>query len=532
MSSTKTFTLSSERRYDEIMADCRNELEEQKATVDEIAPFLDCASSILDSFYEFLGEGVEVRYRVFTRFRKVRLSFDVQGEKHNPIEIITESRDGVRENELKPLLRNESAGFFYTYRARHNYVVLSSPRLKPKSMLNSPMLWAPIIGLVCGLLCMHLPEGMRSTLINDIATPVKTVALNLLLCVMGPVILVSMVTAVSALKSVNDLTNMGFKLIGRFISVILSVMAVGIVVSLLFFSVFGSGNVSLRTRDVIDLILGIFPKDPISPLMEGNTPQLVVMGLVMGAAFIIPSNELKELKEVLNQIGVWIMSVLDIAQFIMPVIPFCSIFIAVAGGAGASLLSGWEFIVAMYLATSICAVIKFVRVALKYKIKASLLWGKLKPLVMLAFTSGNITTIMKQEYEFCEDKLGVTPEYTSFWIPMSQAMLSPRATLNFVIPPFLILKATDGSISLMFLLILILITLELSIADPGTAVGWTILFTALGLSSDFVGMYLTYELFTANYNAAYGALQLGLEAIESAYQFNAIDMSYLHEEEG
>lgn len=79
-------------------------------------------------------------------------------------------------------------------------------------------------------------------------------------------------------------------------------------------------------------------------------------------------------------------------------------------------------------------------------------------------------------------------------------------------------------ISLPFLVVLVIVVFELSIADPGTAAGWTVLFASLGLSSDFVGLFLAFELLTANYNAAYGALQMGLEAIESAASFDAIDM--------
>ena len=99
------------------------------------------------------------------------------------------------------------------------------------------------------------------------------------------------------------------------------------------------------------------------------------------------------------------------------------------------------------LSLTICGVIKFVRVVVKYGIKPSVLWGKLKPLCLLAFASGNISTIMKDEYELCEKGLGITPQFTSLWIPMSQAMLSPRAAHNFVIPPFLILKYIDTPVS-------------------------------------------------------------------------------------
>ena len=38
---------------------------------------------------------------------------------------------------------------------------------------------------------------------------------------------------------------------------------------------------------------------------------------------------------------------------------------------------------------------------------------------------------------------------------------------------------------------------------------------------------MTYKLACANYNAAYGALQVGLEQIEAAYKFDAIDLDRL-----
>ena len=339
-----------------------------------------------------------------------------------------------------------------------------------------------------------------------------------------------MITAVSALKSVNDLTNMGLRLIGRFIKCILFVMFVGIMVSLLFFSVFGEGDVDMKAKDLVNLLLDIFPKDPISPINDGNTPQLVIMGLVLGAALIIPGDELKGLKRIMSQVGTWIMTVMDLIQAILPLIPFCSILIAIASDSGSSLLDGWQFVVAMLLACTICGAIKFFHVSRKHKIRASTLWVKLKPLVVQAFMSGNITSIMRQEYEFCENDLGISHNFTSFWIPLSQAMLSPRATLNFVIPPFLILKFIDKPISLSFMIVLVIVVLELSIADPGTAAGWTALFAALSLPLDFVGLFLAYELLTTNVNAAYGALQMGCEAIESAASFDAIDMERIRQE--
>ena len=181
----------------------------------------------------------------------------------------------------------------------------------------------------------------------------------------------------------------------------------------------------------------------------------------------------------------------------------------------------------MYVTDTICGGVKLARVCLKFKVKPSVLWRKLKPLVGNAFASANTNTMLKQEYEISERDLGIKPEFSSFWIPMSQAMLNPRSTIMLVIPPILILKYTGMPISSAFLLVLIILVLELSIANPGTTGGWTILFASLGFPADFVGLFMTYKLACANYNAAYGALQVGLEEIEAASEFDAIDLDKL-----
>ena len=242
-------------------------------------------------------------------------------------------------------------------------------------------------------------------------------------------------------------------------------------------------------------------------------------------------NKVDGLKEILSQAHEWIMSLMGIVMTIVPLIPFTCIFTTVAKGSAAELLNGWEFIVAVYVTATICGVVKLARVSLKYKVKAGTLVRKLMPMMASAFAAANTySTMLKQEYEISRDELGIKPEFSSFWIPMSQAMLNPRSTIMMIIPPFLILKYTGMPISTSFLLVVIILVLELSIANPGTTGGWTILFASLGFPGDYVGMFLTYKLAVANYNAAYGALQVGLEQIEAAYDFDAIDLDKLREE--
>ena len=79
------------------------------------------------------------------------------------------------------------------------------------------------------------------------------------------------------------------------------------------------------------------------------------------------------------------------------------------------------------------------------------------------------------------------------------------------------------------MIVLILLVLELSIANTGTTAGWSLLFAALAFPAEFAGTYMMYKLFTTNFVTAYGAMERGLEQIESANKFDALDVDLLRE---
>lgn len=513
----------------EISAECRALLEKYGFSGDEIDVYLKRVLSVFGCYRQQLSQSTTFEYRIYKRYGRVELWLILKGKRIDPREEEREQGDIAQfiQQLLNPLVWNQTVVTSHIYVAGYNIVTVASPRIRAKKPHQSPMLYSSLLGLVCGLICLQLPEGIRSVIVEDFARPVQSVTLGLITGVMAPVILFSMITAISALGSINDLTDLGFRIIGRFVGVALSVMSVGIAVSLLFYNVISTGTSDFRIRQVSELFLGIIPTNVLSPLLEGNIPQLVVLSTALGAALLILGDKVADLKTILRQMHEWVMTLMGMVMSVVPFIPFICIFTTVARGAGANLLNGWEFIVALYVSVTICGVIKLTRVCLKYKVSPRVVLRKLKPMIETSFGAANTSAMIKQEYEISERELGIKPEFSSFWIPMSQAMLNPRSTLMLVIPPFLILKDMGAPITMSFLLLLITMVLELSLANPGTTGGWTILFASLAFPGDYVGMYMTYKLACANYEAAYGAMQAGLEQIEAAHGFNAIDLEKL-----
>ena len=526
--STKKCTLSSEDAKNQIFADTRQLLEKKKFSKDEIALFLAQVNDVIMIYREKFGAEKEVEYLVRKRYRRIEVSIIVEGDKISPFDVpCVNSTRMLTEKALKPLLVNKIDQISHVYSIGRNFVTITSPQFQTSKIWKSPMLWSVILGLLFGFLCYRLPAGAKGLLIDDILNPIFKVAIGVITGIMGPVIFISMITSVSALQSINDLTDMGFKIIGRFLLSILAVMAVGIGFTLIFYHNFGVSGVDFEPRNLVELLLDIIPTDFISPLLNGNTPQLVVLGLLLGAALLVLGNKVDGLKDTLGQVNAWIMSAMGLVMTIVPIIPFISILSTVAKGDGATLLKGWEFIVASYAIAIICGAAKLIIVCTRFKLKLPVIWKKLWPMIATAFASANNSTMLKTEYDISENELGIKPEFSGLWIPMSQAMLNPRQTINMIIPPILILKYTNTPIFLIFLVVYVLLVLELSIANPGTTGAWTILFAALALPPEYVGTFMMYKLFTANFNAAYGALQVGLEQIEAANRFDAIDIDKL-----
>ncbi|MBR2768730.1 MAG: hypothetical protein IKD68_07340, partial [Solobacterium sp.] len=91
---------------------------------------------------------------------------------------------------------------------------------------------------------------------------------------------------------------------------------------------------------------------------------------------------------------------------------------------------------------------------------------------------------------------------------------------------FLVSKYTGLSISQAFLLVLTIMTLELSVASAGITSAWIILFASLNLPMEYVGVFVIYKVFTTHFSAAGSMLYYGLEEIEAAHKNNALDLSF------
>ena len=520
-----------EQGINQILTEYREAIKKTKHKESTIEEFIESTATTLFDYYTQFPEDTEIQYRIRKRFSRIELYISIPGEKKSVYECGTLSEERETTRRIRSMKLGSSLEMQYLYMRGSNILIFLTPPAKNDSVVLNPMILASLIGLAAGLLCALLPASITNFLVHDLASPVLNVAIKLMSGIMGPIIFFSLVTAISTAGSVGEVNRIGVKLFWRFFFIALSLSCLSMVIAFLLFTFTkGPTDISFSPRIIIDMILSVFPTNLITPFTENNFPQLLVLGIVMGIALLLLNRKDSTLGNMLIDLHAWTNELLRLIMKLSPIIPGLTLFKIFAQKDFSSFIQGWKFIVAAYICMVITLAMKFLKVKVRCKhLKFSSFLRKSLPAVKTAFISGSEIVALKQFNETTDGPLGISKKFSSLWTPLNQAMLAPIGPVYYVLAPFFVAEITGTPVSISFLFILLLLSVQLSMAYPGIVAGNTIIFNALGLSTDYVGIFSAYSVFIKNASAAYGILFRELEITETAYSTENIDIELCNE---
>ena len=509
----------------QIKQQCESILTKCKVSPADAEAFYNNVSEVLIFYRDALGEDCEIRYHVRKRSGRAELKIGIKGKKHDFFEEGGKAEKHSQQRAVDRYLFNQNSEFSYRYASGYNIVTIRSARKRTSSnMLKQPMIQAVIGGLVAGLICLQLPDAANSFIVDKVSTPILTVSLDVLSGLLGPVVFLSIVRAVSALDSLDEFTGLGSKVLKRFLVTTLCVTVFSDILGILFFPLFGEGTIEFDPGKLIEISLSVIPTNLVTPFTENNIPQIMILGIGLGAVLLLMGDRAKGLSDLLSQIFEWLAGLIDSIKVIIPVVPFLSVFNIVSKGETAIFLRGWKYIVATYVCMALCVIFKLFKVHKKCGIDIKVIWSRIRPVVNDGLMTGSASD--QDTTEISEKELGINPDFSAFWIPMSEGMLDPTLTISLVLAPFLVADITGTPVTISFMLILMLLSVELSMASPGLTAGYTVIFQSLGMSAEYVGMFSAFSVVIKNCAAACSSAYKMLEHIEVAYVTNNIDMSH------
>ena len=457
---------------------------------------------VLLRFMERFGKEQTVFVDI-SKFANTKILIKLKGEQYNPF--LEDEDDVILGSEfLNNLLNTDGTLTTYQYRNGYNEIIaLARKEHKNLKIPGGAVTIAVILAFVAALLTTLLPGETTSFLVNDLAAPLLSRLLDLIVLVMGPLIFISVISGICALDDVVTLSTIGIKAIKRFVVITLLLITASVIVSMLFFPGFSmTSNGRFDLSSMINMLLDLIPKDLVSPFVENKTIQLIIIASLIGVALLILDQKTAKLRSIVSESNQLVFTVMGFVSKVIPLTVFLSIYKTVSINNFSDILNVWKLVASGYVIMVPFTVCMVLYVCLRRKLKIRKFLKDISGPAIVGLTTGSGTLAMTKQFETARNVMKKDEKLVEFWVPLSHAMFSPS-----VIPPLVAAAFYAGSyygtpISIMQILILYILVTQLSVASPkvpgGIMATYTILLGQLGMPTDVVGLLMIANVFVVN----------------------------------
>jgi Na+/H+-dicarboxylate symporter len=301
-----------------------------------------------------------------------------------------------------------------------------------KSKLTRNILIALGLGLFVGLILHKIsPPDAEGTLVHAIFTDgifhvVGQVFLAGLMVIVVPLVFVSLVCGTAALDDIRRLGRVGVKTVGLYLFTTAVAISLALVAALVVkpgagFEL-GGGAADYSANEapsLVQVIIDIFPRNPIQAMAEGNMLQIIVFAILFGVAMSLAGEAGRRLLGFFEDLNAVIMRLVWI---IMEAAPY-GVFALIARTFATQ---GFDAVPPLLKYFLLVLAVLVVHALVTYPLLLKVLSG-LSPLVFLrkmrevqvfAFSTASSNATLPVTLRTTQEKLGVDRSVSSFTVPL------------------------------------------------------------------------------------------------------------------
>lgn len=310
--------------------------------------------------------------------------------------------------------------------------------------LTARILLGMFLGILTGVLLKELfgstgdlviPLGFTSLSINDffvngvfhVGGSIFVASLKMIVV---PLVFVSLVVGTCSLNDTSKLARLG----GKSIALYLTTTAIAITLAIVFAILVAPGEgVNLPTEQTYvakeapgfaQVLINMFPTNPISSMAEGKMLQVIVFALLFGVAMALSGEPGKRLASIFSDINDVIMRLVVILMNLAPYGVYCllaKLFTTLDYDAFGSLLSYFFLVIFVLLLHGLVVYAGLLKVLTG--LNPVMFYKKMREAAMFAFSTSSSGATLPVTMETATKKLGVNNSIASFTLPLG-------ATLN------------------------------------------------------------------------------------------------------
>ena len=247
---------------------------------------------------DHFGDEDSVRLSMTVKRQRPSIVLELWGEACDP----TSAAEDELENWASGLLSGIGLTPQYSYVRGVNTLTLRLNRrqINPAIMLLLSILAGTVLGTLGDV---FLTEEMKGVILRMVLDPIQTSYYRVLNVAAGPVVFLSVLAAICSVGSMTAMGRRGKRMIARFISLSTVMSILGITVAVFAFRVPVQTAALSRSNlaELLDFSLGLIPNDGLSPLITGDSPQLILLAVILGNALLTSGEKTGGLVSIVNQ---------------------------------------------------------------------------------------------------------------------------------------------------------------------------------------------------------------------------------------
>ncbi|MBD1575567.1 dicarboxylate/amino acid:cation symporter [Vibrio sp. S11_S32] len=289
-----------------------------------------------------------------------------------------------------------------------------------------------ITGMVAGILCGFIIQSFFSnnTFINeylveglfDVGGKIFIASLKMLVI---PLVFVSLVCGTSSLKDITTLGRLGGKTLAFYIGTTALAISLALVMGIFLHP--GSGAdlssaasfTSTEAPSLGQVIVDMFPTNPMAAMSQGNTLQVIVFAVLFGVAISLSGEAGQRVSTFFSDVNVVIMKLVTL---LMEVAPYGIFFLMAKLFTGLGLDSIANLAAYFLVLVAALLIHAFITYSILLKVLSGLnplvFWKKMKDAIMFAFSTASSNATIPVTMETATHRFGVSNKIASFTIPL------------------------------------------------------------------------------------------------------------------
>lgn len=415
-------------------------------------------------------------------FGRPRLRIEIAGEPFNPL-VIVDSELGTWESSLCTAIGPAPQ---YSREAERNVIRMKLPKTGMNPLIRISI--AILLGVIFGFVGNAVISDAALEFVSGILLmPLYRMWSRLLNAISGPIIFLTVVTALLNTRRIEERGGSSVQVIARYFSESIIAVALALVLT---WPMFHLGYVQLEIGrevflEVLDELLGVVPSNIFEPFLTSDTAQLLFLAFALGHILNGLGDRVDLIRGLMRQANVVGLKIAGLVSRLVPIFTAFLLCLEIWDGNTRLLLDLWKPLALALVISSVVILGMGLLVSRFVGMTARELFSKLWEPFCVSIRTASLDQSFAAAQQSCIEELGIEAGYVKVGLPQGLVLYMPVSAIGTIVFTLFAAQALGVEGNAAWYLAAVVMAVVVFVATPpvpgANLLAYVVLFKTLGI---------------------------------------------------